>query len=52
LEFSDFISRKAQNTLTNKGKTYEKTINTDRNRQYQHGSGTIIRIRSDCRQRE
>jgi hypothetical protein len=33
-------------------KRYEKTINTDRYRQYQHGPGTNIHIRSDCRQRE
>jgi hypothetical protein len=31
---------------------YEKTINTDKYRQYRHGPGTNIRIRSDCRQRE
>jgi hypothetical protein len=29
---------------------YEKTINTDKYRQYRHGPN--IRIRSDCRQRE
>jgi hypothetical protein len=31
---------------------YEKAINSDKYRQYQHGPGTNIRIRSDCRQRE
>ena len=49
LGFASNFSYNQTNSVNALKQTYEKIINSDGYRQYRHGPGSNIRIRSDCR---